>query len=607
MHAPAARVLAVVLLSLAAAAHAEEPTAFERRCAEIAAAKGQRPEPTRLHELFDASWQYQLREYPEFATSVGDGRYNGRWTDWSPAAIARRERELDAPARALATIERAGLSDGDQLSYDLFRRDLTLDLEGRRWKGEYLQMDQLSGVHQRIAQTIVTMPVTTRAHYEDVLARLEGIPTLFEQAIVLLDLGRTAGITPPAIALRDVPRQVESHIVDDPDQSPLLAAFESFPKSIPVREQRRLRARAHDVYADRIVPALRRLHDYLAVTYVPAARATIAFGDVPDGEAWYAYEVRRSTTTERTPRAIHDLGVSEVKRIRRAMQAVAEEAGYERLDDFVAVLRTDPRFYFTRREDLLRAFRDIAKRVDPELVKLFGKLPRLPYGVLPVPDYAERAQPAAYYQPGTLSTGRAGYFFANTFDLPSRPTWAMDALVLHEAVPGHHLQIALSQELEDLPPFRRHGGYTAFSEGWGLYAESLGSELALYADAYARFGQLSFEMWRAVRLVVDTGIHAFGWSRERAIDYLRTNTGKTDHESTVEVDRYLVWPAQALAYKVGELKLKELRAYATKHLGGRFDVRAFHDVVLGSGALPLDVLDTRIRQWVDRGEAGAAN
>jgi uncharacterized protein (DUF885 family) len=599
MHVAAARVL-LGLLSLAVAARAAEPSAFERRCAEIAAARGERPEATRLRDLFAASWEYQLTEYPEFATAVGDARYNGRWTDWSPAAVARRERELDAPAQALATIDRAALSDDDQLSYDLFRRDLEMDLEGRRFKGEYLQMDQLSGVHQRVAQTIVTMPAATPAQFEDVLARLEGIPTLFEQAIALLELGRAAGITPPAVALREVPRQVESHIVDEPDQSPLLAAFESVPATVPAREERRLRARAHDVYADRLVPAFRRLHDYLVTTYVPGARRTIALGDLPDGEAWYGYKVRRSTTTPRTPKEIHDLGVGEVKRIRRAMEAVAKEAGYRELDDFVTVLRTDPQFYFTSREDLLRAFRDLAKRVDPELVKLFGKLPRLPYGVLPVPDYAERSQPAAYYQPGTLSAGRAGYFFANTFDLPSRPTWAMDALVLHEAVPGHHLQIALSQELEDLPAFRRHGGYTAFSEGWGLYAESLGAELSLYADASARFGQLSFEMWRAARLVVDTGIHAFGWSRERAIDYLRTNTGKTEHESTVEVDRYLVWPAQALAYKIGELKFKELRAYATKRLGAAFDVRAFHDVVLGRGALPLDVLDARTRAWVDQ-------
>jgi uncharacterized protein (DUF885 family) len=594
----AGRVLAVVVL-LSTVARAEPPTAFEARCAGIVAAKGERGDPARLHELFDASWEYQLREYPEFATSVGDPRYDGRWTDWSLEAVARRERELEAPARVLASIEREQLGEPDQLSYDLFRRGVEEDLEGRRFKGEYLQLDQLNGVHQRIAHTLVTTPAATRAQYDDVLARLEGIPALFEQAIVLLDLGLRAGITPPRIVLRDVPRQVESQILDDPDKSPLLAAFQNFPASIPAREQRRLRARAHDAYADHVVPALRRLHDYLAATYVPGARETIAFGDVPDGKAWYAYEVRRSTTTTRTPKEIHELGLSEVKRIRRAMQAVAAEAGYDRLEEFVAMLRTDPRFYFDRREDLLRAFRDIAKRADPELVKLFGKLPRLPYGVLPVPDYAERSQPAAYYEPGSLASGRAGYFFANTYDLPSRPSWIMESLVLHEAVPGHHLQIALAQELEDLPAFRRHGGYTAYSEGWGLYAESLGPELGFYGDSYARFGQLSLEMWRAVRLVVDTGIHAFGWSRERAIGYLRDNTGKTEHESTVEVDRYLVWPAQALAYKIGELELKELRAYATKKLGARFDVRAFHDAVLGGGALPLDVLDSRIRHWVD--------
>jgi uncharacterized protein (DUF885 family) len=261
-------------------------------------------------------------------------------------------------------------------------------------------------------------------------------------------------------------------------------------------------------------------------------------------------------------------------------------------------LRTDPRFFFERAEDLLVAYRDIAKRADPELARLFGRLPRLPYGVIPVPSYAEKSQTTAYYEPGSPAAGRPGYFYANTYDLRARPRWEMEALTLHEAVPGHHLQIALAQELEDVPEFRRHGFYTAYVEGWGLYAESLGGEMGFYQDPYSRFGQLTYEVWRAIRLVVDTGMHALGWTRERALRYFHENAGKAEHDITVEIDRYIVWPAQALAYKIGELKIKELRALAEVSLGRAFDLRSFHDQVLGGGAVPLDLLEGRIRRWI---------
>jgi uncharacterized protein (DUF885 family) len=287
------------------------------------------------------------------------------------------------------------------------------------------------------------------------------------------------------------------------------------------------------------------------------------------------------------------------------MESVREEAGFSgSLEEFLAFLRTDPQFFFTEADELLRAYRDIAKRADPELIKLFGTLPRQPYGVKPVPAHAEKSQTTAYYEPGSLEAGRPGTFFANTYDLKSRPKWEMEALTLHEAVPGHHLQLAIQQELGELPWFRRFGGYTAYVEGWGLYAESLGSDMGFYQDPYARMGQLTYEMWRAIRLVVDTGIHALGWSRQQAIDYFLANAGKAEHDVTVEVDRYIVWPGQALAYKIGELKIKELRAYAGEELGEAFDLRAFHDAVLGAGALPLSVLETRIEEWVAETKAG---
>jgi uncharacterized protein (DUF885 family) len=313
------------------------------------------------------------------------------------------------------------------------------------------------------------------------------------------------------------------------------------------------------------------------------------------------------TTTDLTPKEIHEIGLREVERIRGEMEAVIEESGFEgTFQEFLEFLRTDERFFFDTAEELLTTYRDIAKRVDPKLVEQFGTLPRLPYGVTPVPDYAAESQTTAYYQPGSLEAGRPGYFNANTYDLKSRPSWEMEALTLHEAVPGHHLQISLAQELEDVPEFRKQMGTTAFVEGWALYAESLGEEMGFYQDPYSKFGQLTYEMWRAIRLVVDTGIHSLGWSRERAIEMFERNTGKARHDIEVEVDRYIVWPGQALAYKIGELKIKELRAFAEEELGERFDVRELHDRILENGAVPLDVLETHIRDWVAAEAAEAA-
>jgi uncharacterized protein (DUF885 family) len=305
------------------------------------------------------------------------------------------------------------------------------------------------------------------------------------------------------------------------------------------------------------------------------------------------------TTTSRTPREIHDLGLSEVKRIRAEMDSVMRSTGFKGdFATFTAMLRTDPQFFYTDSATLVRAYRDIAKRIDPELPRLFGRLPRLTYGVATIPSYAAPSQTTAYYSPGSPESRRPGRFFVNTYKLETRPTWEMEALTAHEAVPGHHLQIAISQELTDIPQFRRYGGYTAFVEGWGLYAESLGPDIGLYEDPYSKFGQLTYEIWRAIRLVIDTGIHSFGWTRQQAIDYFVANSAKTQNDITQEVDRYIVWPGQALAYKSGELEIKSLRAFAERELGQSFDIRTFHDQVLSQGALPLDILDTRIRAWV---------
>jgi uncharacterized protein (DUF885 family) len=572
---------------------------LEGGCRFIVEARGRQPDGERLQRLLDLHWQYTMVEYPEFATYVGHPGQDYRWTDLSVEAVERRRRELDLPALVLASIDRQALGPADLLNFDLFKRGVDEAIEGRRFRGELMPINQMGGVQQDVARLLAMMQPRDRAGYENVVSRLEGVAPLVDQTIVLMDEGLRAGLTPPRITLRDVPEQVKNQIALDPLQSPMLGAFARMPETIDAAAAERLRERARAAYSTRVAPAFQKLQAYLAETYIPRARETIALRDLPDGEAWYAWSVKQSTTTDRTPREIHDTGVAEVARIHGEMDKALAATGFAgMLPEFMQFLRSDRQFFFERPEQLLAAYRDIAKRADPELVRLFKTLPRLPYGVVAVPAYAEKSQTTAYYEPGSPEAGRPGKFYANTYDLRSRPKWEMEALTLHEAVPGHHLQIAIAQELPELPPFRRHGFYTAYVEGWGLYAESLGSEMGFYADPYARFGQLTYEMWRAIRLVVDTGIHAFGWSRQAAIEYFVEHAGKAEHDIVVEVDRYIVWPAQALAYKVGELKIRELRGLARAALGERFDVRAFHDLVLGQGALPLDVLETRVRNWV---------
>lgn len=589
--------LCAAIVFISASSSATEQTGFESDCARLA--KSSAADRERLHRLFTLHWDYTMREHPEYATMLGYPGQNDRWTDLSLEAIARRQRELRAPLQVLQSIARTKLSPGDQLNYDLFRKNLEQELDGTRFKSEYLPLTQLNGVQQDPARILEIAPRATARDYEDLLARLDRLPQLIDQTIVLLEMGLNAGITPPRITLRDVPQQVKNQISADAEKSPLLKPFADFVAGIPTAAREPLRHRAVIAFKEKVLPAYARLHEFLVTTYLPRARESIAMSDLPDGRAWYAHNVRTLTTTALTPEEIHKIGVAEVKRIRAEMDKVIGQAGFKgSFGEFLNFLRTDSQFYYTSADDLLRGYRDIAKRADPELARLFGRLPRTPYGVAPVPAYAEQSQTTAYYVPGSLRAGRAGFFYANTYALHTRPKWEMEALTLHEAVPGHHLQIALAQEMEDAPEFRKHGGYTAYVEGWGLYAESLGAEMGFYQDPYMKFGQLTYEMWRAIRLVVDTGMHALGWSRKQAIDYFTENASKNEHDITVEVDRYIVWPGQALAYKIGELRIKELRVHATRELGDQFDVRAFHDELLGNGALPLDLLESRLRDWV---------
>ena len=552
-----------------------------------------------LESLFEQEWDLTMRESPEHATWISYPGQNMRFSDYTPAALNAHYEHLKVYLRQLKAIDREALPPSTQISYDLAVRQTEEALEGQKFPAQYLVMNQLSGVHQDLAQLLAIQPAATVADYRDILARLKAVPQLIDQTIAVLNEGLRQGVTPPRITLRDVPAQIQAQLITDPLQSTMLQSFLHFPSTIPPAEQKALKDEAFALYRSGVLPAFTKLNQFFTTTYLPKTRTTISAADLPNGKEWYAYNARVNTTTTLSPEAIHAIGINEVARLRKEMEAVIKEVKFK--GDFAAFgkyLRSDPKFYFAGKEQLLAAYRDIAKRIDPQLPRIFGKLPRLPYGVLPVPLNAEKSQPSGYYRSGSIAGGRAGNFFANTYDLKARPKWEMEALALHEAVPGHHLQIALAQEQEDLPQFRKHGGYNAFTEGWGLYAESLGHELGMYADPYSRYGQLTFETWRAVRLVVDTGMHALGWSRQQAIDYFRANTAKSDHDIVVEVDRYIVWPGQALSYKIGQLKIRELRTYAEDNLGQRFDERAFHDELLASGAVPLDLLEKRIKTWV---------
>jgi uncharacterized protein (DUF885 family) len=578
----------------------EEVEAAHEEIVALTANEDKQDDLTRLQRYYELSYDLTVLESPSWATDLGDPRSQDRLTDLSQDGVQRRRREAELALALLDSIDRGALPEAERFNYDLLRDTAQRDVDGLRFPTEFLQMNQMSGPQQSPASLLAMMPNATAQQLQNQIARLEALPAYIDQSIALMREGLAAGVTPPRITLRDVPQQIRNQLVDDAADSSLLRGFADIPESVDPLQAEALRQSAMDVYRRQVAPAYERLLEFTVNEYLPGSRQSIAARDLPDGEAWYRHNVAVRTTTDLAPPQIHEIGLSEVKRIRGEMEAVIEATGFEgSFEEFLHFLRTDPQFYHTTPEGLMREYRDIAKRADPELTKLFGVLPRTPYGVIEVPDYAAPSQTTAYYQSGSLKAGRPGYFFANTYALETRPRWEMEALTVHEAVPGHHLQIAIQQELEDLPWFRKDPSYTAFVEGWGLYSESLGKEMGFYRDPYSRFGQLTYEMWRAIRLVVDTGMHYLGWSRQQAIDYFKANAGKTEHDIVVEIDRYIVWPGQALAYKLGELKIKELRAYAETTLGERFDIRAFHDEVLGNGAVPLNVLEANIKGWVE--------
>jgi uncharacterized protein (DUF885 family) len=551
-----------------------------------------------LHDLFDREWEYDLRESPTRASQLGDRRWNDIWPDVSTAAIKRRNEHDAEVIQQLAKIDRNKLSVADQLNYDLFKKNYETDIEQHKFRWYLVPLNQRGGI-QTQNELADSLRFETVKDYQDWIARLNAFPVYMDQTIALMREGVQTRMLLPEVIMRRVPAQIDRQIVDNPDQSLFYKPFKRFPASVPVADQERLMRDALAAIRSHIIPSYQRFKKFFVEEYLPASYSEVGAWQAPEGEALYAFFVRRYTTTNVTPREVHEKGLSEVKRIRAAMQVVMDQVGFKgTVQEFFAFLRTDKRFYYATPEELFAAYEAISKRIDPKLIKVFRKLPRMPYGVEAIPTAIAPDTTTAYYRPPAADGSRAGTYFVNLYKPESRPKWEMMALSLHEAVPGHHLQIALAQEQGDIPNFRRYGGYTAFSEGWGLYAESLGEEMGLYDDPYAKFGQLTYEMWRAVRLVVDTGIHQMRWTRKQAIDYFMENAAKQELDIINEVDRYIAWPGQALAYKTGELKIKELRQRASGALGPKFDLREFHEVVLGSGAVPLDVLERNVNEWI---------
>ena len=546
----------------------------------------------RLHDLFDRHWAHTMAEHPELATMTGWPEGHDRWTDLSIDAVERRRRDAGRWLDELGTIDPSSLGEVDRRSHEMFAAVERYERDAAAFPSAYMPLHQLEGPQVDAAFFLGVMGKDSERELADLLGRLRAVPDLVDQTIDLLRRGLELGVTPPAICLREVPTQIAAHLTTDAATNPLLVAFADVPEAA--------RSEAAAVVATACVPAFQRLHDVVVGTYLPACRDTIALTELPDGAAWYAERVRAHTTTDLTPQEIHETGLAEVRRIVAEMDEVMVRTGFTGdRKAFADHLRTDPRFYFETEEELLGFYRDIAKRIDPGVVRLFSRLPRLPFGIVPVPPEQAPSQPAAYYMPGSLELGRAGMFYANTHDLATRPRWNMESICLHEAVPGHHFQIALAQETEALPPFRAQSlTCTAYVEGWGLYCESLGDELGLFEDPYQRYGALDAELMRACRLVLDTGMHALGWTRQQAIDFFTEHSPSPEAELIVEVDRYIVWPGQALSYKVGSLKIQDLRDRAAAAMGDRFDLRSFHDEILRHGALPLDMLERVVDEWI---------
>lgn len=552
-----------------------------------------------FRELYEAEWEFRLREHPERATSIGDHRYDDRLTQVRPEDIERRHEYYKTLLGRLAAMKAAELPEPERINYAIFRRQIENFVADFETRGYLIPLNSDWGFHMSLARLPANVPLASVEDYRNYLARLKQLPSVMHQYMNLMREGIDTGMVQPRVVLTGRDVSIRNHVVDDPANSVFYGPFREFPATIPEDRREALAAEGRQVIETRVVPAFRNFLAFFNGPYREGARDTLAATALPGGKAFYAAQIRNYTTLDLTPEEIHSVGLAEVERIRAEMDEIIASLEFEGdFSAFLEFLRRDPQFYVETPHELLAEASYYAKKMDGRLPALFGHLPRQPYGVEPVPEDIAPFFTAGRYVGASQDARRGGLYWVNTHDLDARPLYALPALTLHEAVPGHHLQNAIALELEDLPPFRRYDYISAYGEGWALYSEYLGVEAGIYETPYQDFGRLTYEMWRACRLVVDTGIHAKGWTREQAIEFMAANTALSLHEIGTEIDRYISWPAQALSYKLGELKIKELRRRASDALGNRFDLRAFHDRILSLGAVPLDVLEAVIDDWI---------
>ncbi len=551
-----------------------------------------------LSQLFSKYDEYNKRTYPEGATYDGDHRYDDLLSDDSEEGSIAYYDSTRAFLNDLLTIDYKSLSHDNKLNYDLFKSSLEENLEGEKFHWYYMPMGQQWGIHISFPQLVNVQPTSTYEEYQKYFKRLRGFDKKVNDNIANMEKGMSLGYVMPVFLMEQTLPQMEDIMNTEVEESVFYSPMKNENELSP-EEKIIVAKELKDIIQNEIDPAYKKLYDFVKNEYIPHCRKDAGIWSLPDGEERYKYDVKSFTTLDMTADEVHDLGLSEVNRILTKMDSIKNLIGFDgTLDEFNNYIKTDSQFFYTDKEDLMNGFRAILKRVDSILPQLFGKLPEAKYDLKEMEEYRAASAPAAYYYSAPEDGSRPGYFYVNTYNLPARPKYTMTSLAMHEAVPGHHLQISLAQELKNLPKFRRELGVTAFVEGWGLYSESLGYETGMYDDLYQMYGALTFEMWRACRLVVDTGIHEKHWTREQAYEFMRKYTATSDHDLQSEIDRYIAWPGQALAYKVGELKIKELRKKAEDTLGDKFDVRAFHDKVLENGAIPLPLLEKIIDEWI---------
>jgi uncharacterized protein (DUF885 family) len=567
--------------------------------------RAQTPSPAPLEErrkalnaLFEEYWQATLERSPEFASQLGDPRYNDRITDYSVKAenawLAREQNFL----MQLAAIDPDGFTDQEKISRDLLLRQFADDAEAAQFKAWELSLDQMSGIHTTYPQLVAQLNFTTVKDYDDWIARLHAIPKAFEQVTTNLAIGIEDGRVPPKYLLQKALDQVKELAHQKPEDSPLALPLKRFPAAIKPADQDRIKAETLAAIAKEVLPAYLRIARFLEVSYIPAGRTEPGITSLPDGAKYYQFLIRRTTTTSLTAEQIHQIGLDEVKRDEAEMLTIAQKLGFADLASFRASLKTNPKQHPTSPEALLAAYRGYLGPMQTQLPKYFGRLPKAPFEVAAVPEYLEKTSAPAYYEAGTPDGSRPGRLRIDTYNAASRNLYSVEAIAYHEGLPGHHLQISIAQELGDIPTFRKHQHYTAYIEGWGLYSERLGKDVGFYQDPYSDYGRLEADIWRAIRLVVDTGVHSEHWTRQQMVETFHAHSNIDETSIQTEVDRYIAWPSQALAYKVGQLKILELRDRAKQSLGDKFDLRAFHDQLLDSGALPLDVLSERIDAWI---------